>query len=92
MASLAEADAWHKADVENDGISFEDPPGLCQDAAGLPYSAACDPTCERWPCPPEAVLLHLDACGRDGRSIALDIGGDALTKPHGVQYEDIALR
>lgn len=44
MASLAEADVWHKADLENDGISIEDLPGLRQDAAGLPYSAACDPT------------------------------------------------
>jgi catechol 2,3-dioxygenase-like lactoylglutathione lyase family enzyme len=39
MANPAEADAWHKAGVENGGTSIEDPPGIRQGAAGPLYLA-----------------------------------------------------
>lgn len=39
MASPAEADAWHKAGVENGGLSIEDPPGVRQGTAGQLYLA-----------------------------------------------------
>ena len=39
MANPAEADAWHKAGVENGGTSIEDPPGMRQGAAGPLYLA-----------------------------------------------------
>ncbi len=37
--SPAEADAWHKAGVENGGVSVEDPPGVRQGGAGPIYLA-----------------------------------------------------
>ena len=39
MASPTEADAWHKAGVENGGLSIEDPPGVRQGAVGQLYLA-----------------------------------------------------
>jgi catechol 2,3-dioxygenase-like lactoylglutathione lyase family enzyme len=39
MENPAEADAWHKAGVENGGTSIEDPPGIRQGAAGPLYLA-----------------------------------------------------
>lgn len=39
MASTAQADAWHKAGVENGGTAVEDPPGPRQGAAGSIYLA-----------------------------------------------------
>ena len=35
----AEADAWHKAGVENGGTAIEDPPGTRQGASGTLYLA-----------------------------------------------------
>jgi catechol 2,3-dioxygenase-like lactoylglutathione lyase family enzyme len=39
MASPAQADAWHKAGVENGGTAIEDPPGVRQGSAGPLYLA-----------------------------------------------------
>jgi catechol 2,3-dioxygenase-like lactoylglutathione lyase family enzyme len=39
MDSAAEADAWHKAGVENGGTAVEDAPGLRQGGAGPLYLA-----------------------------------------------------
>jgi catechol 2,3-dioxygenase-like lactoylglutathione lyase family enzyme len=39
MESVAEADAWHKAGVENGGVAVEDPPGVRQGSAGPIYLA-----------------------------------------------------
>ncbi len=37
--SPAEADAWHKAGIENGGVTCEDPPGIRQGGAGPIYLA-----------------------------------------------------
>lgn len=37
--SPAEADAWHKAGLENGGTGIEDPPGMRQGASGQIYLA-----------------------------------------------------
>ncbi len=39
MSSPEQAQAWHKAGVENGGTSIEDPPGMRQGAAGQLYLA-----------------------------------------------------
>lgn len=39
MESPAQTDAWHKAGVENGGVSIEDPPGVRQGGAGALYLA-----------------------------------------------------
>ncbi len=39
MANPAQADAWHKAGVENGGTAIEDPPGVRQGGAGAMYLA-----------------------------------------------------
>jgi catechol 2,3-dioxygenase-like lactoylglutathione lyase family enzyme len=39
MANPAQADAWHKAGVENGGKAIEDPPGLRQGSSGPMYLA-----------------------------------------------------
>ena len=39
MASPEQAQAWHKAGVENGGTSIEDPPGVRQGAAGQMFLA-----------------------------------------------------
>jgi len=39
MADPAQADAWHRAGVENGGIAIEDPPGLRQGSFGALYLA-----------------------------------------------------
>ena len=39
VKSQAEADAWHKAGVENGGKAIEDPPGIRQGASGAIYLA-----------------------------------------------------
>jgi catechol 2,3-dioxygenase-like lactoylglutathione lyase family enzyme len=39
MAGPEQADAWHKAGVENGGTSIEDPPGIRQGGAGAMYLA-----------------------------------------------------
>jgi catechol 2,3-dioxygenase-like lactoylglutathione lyase family enzyme len=39
MASSEQVEAWHKAGVENGGISIEDPPGIREGAAGPLYLA-----------------------------------------------------
>ncbi|HET8996462.1 MAG TPA: VOC family protein, partial [Acetobacteraceae bacterium] len=39
MASQEQADAWHKAGVENGGTAIEDPPGVRQGSAGPMYLA-----------------------------------------------------
>ena len=39
IASQEQADAWHKAGVENGGTTIEDPPGVRQGAAGPMYLA-----------------------------------------------------
>ena len=39
MSSPEQAQAWHKAGVENGGTSIEDPPGIRQGAAGQMYLA-----------------------------------------------------
>jgi catechol 2,3-dioxygenase-like lactoylglutathione lyase family enzyme len=39
MSDSRQADAWHKAGVENGGTSIEDPPGVRQGAAGALYLA-----------------------------------------------------
>ena len=39
MASAEQAQAWHKAGIENGGTSIEDPPGVRQGAAGQMFLA-----------------------------------------------------
>ena len=39
MSGPEQANAWHKAGVENGGTSIEDPPGIRQGAAGQMYLA-----------------------------------------------------
>jgi catechol 2,3-dioxygenase-like lactoylglutathione lyase family enzyme len=39
MSDAKQADAWHKAGVENGGTSIENPPGVRQGAAGQIYLA-----------------------------------------------------
>lgn len=39
MADTAQADAWHKAGVENGGTSIEDPPGVREMGGGKLYLA-----------------------------------------------------
>jgi catechol 2,3-dioxygenase-like lactoylglutathione lyase family enzyme len=39
MSGPAQADAWHKAGVENGGASIEDPPGIRRGAVGETYLA-----------------------------------------------------
>jgi catechol 2,3-dioxygenase-like lactoylglutathione lyase family enzyme len=39
MSGPDQANAWHKAGVENGGTSIEDPPGIRQGAAGQMYLA-----------------------------------------------------
>jgi catechol 2,3-dioxygenase-like lactoylglutathione lyase family enzyme len=39
MSSPEQAEAWHKAGVENGGTSIEEPPGMRQGAAGQLYLA-----------------------------------------------------
>lgn len=39
VKSAQEADAWHKAGVENGGSAVEDPPGIRQGASGSLYLA-----------------------------------------------------
>ncbi len=39
MAGPEQADAWHKAGVENGGTSIEDPPGIRQGGGGAMYLA-----------------------------------------------------
>ncbi len=39
MASPAQADAWHKAGVENGGTAIEDPPGIRESGFGPIYLA-----------------------------------------------------
>ena len=39
LMSREQADAWHKAGVENGGKSIEDPPGIRQGASGEMYLA-----------------------------------------------------
>lgn len=39
MSDTHQADAWHKAGVENGGKAIEDPPGVRQGAAGKIYLA-----------------------------------------------------
>lgn len=39
MESPAQADAWHKAGVENGGTAIEDPPGVRENGAGRLYLA-----------------------------------------------------
>ena len=39
MSDAKQADAWHKAGVENGGTSIEDPPGVRQGATGRIYLA-----------------------------------------------------
>jgi catechol 2,3-dioxygenase-like lactoylglutathione lyase family enzyme len=39
MESAAEAEAWHKAGVENGGMAIEDPPGTRQGSSGPLYLA-----------------------------------------------------